>query len=179
MPEGFKLPSDTSKYNGLQEPKTWLDDYLMVVRCQGGSKTTTMQSLQLQLKGSARAWLRGLPEGSVSSWDNLVYIFIRNFQSTYKRPASIEELQACAQRSGESIRSYIQRWTILKNTAEDISEERAIDAFNTGLRRRDLKEELRRVKPKTIAHQMDIANRSADGEDSLHNSHARSIDDDM
>lgn len=135
MPKCFKLPSDTPKYDGLQEPKTWLDDYLTAVRCQGGSKTTAMQSLQLQLKGSARAWLKGLPEGSVSSWNDLVYSFVWNFQSTYKRPRSIEEPRACAQRSGESIRSYIQRWTILKNTTEDISEERAIDAFNTGLRR--------------------------------------------
>jgi hypothetical protein len=142
MPKGFKLPSDTPKYDGLQEPKTWLDNYLMPVRCQG---------LQLQLKHSACAWLKGLPDLSVDSWSNLVHSFVRNFLATYKRPASIEELRACAQSSSKSIRSYIQRWTILRNTAEDISEEKAIDPFNTGLRRRDLKEELGFVKPKTIA----------------------------
>jgi hypothetical protein len=46
---------------------------------------------------------------------------------------------------------YIHRWAILKNTTEEISEERAIDDFNTSLRRSDLKEELGCVKPKTIA----------------------------
>lgn len=177
MPKDFKLPSDTPKYDGLQEPKTWLDNYLMPVRCQGGSKTTAMQSLQLQLKHFACAWLKGLPDGSVDSWSNLVHSFVRNFLATYKRPASIEELRACAQSSSKSIRSYIQRWTILRNTAEDISEEKAIDPFNTGLRRRDLKEELGFVKPKTIAQLMDIANRWADGEDSLHNGCARWLGD--
>ena len=82
--KGFQAAHDTPKYDGLQEPKTWLDDYLTAVRCQGGSKTTAMQSMQLQLKGSMRAWLKGLPKGSVSSWDDLVYRFVRNFQSTYK-----------------------------------------------------------------------------------------------
>ena len=137
-----------------------------------------MQCLQLQLKGSARAWLKSLPAESIGTWDDLVHSFVRNFQATYKRQASFEEVRACAQRSNKSIRSYIQRWTILKNAAEDISEERAIDAFIGGLRRQEFKEELGRVKPKTIGHLMDIANRWADGEDSLHRNRARSPDDD-
>jgi hypothetical protein len=60
----------------------------------------------------------------------------------------------------------------LKNTVEDIPEERAIDAFNTGLRRSNLKEELGRVKPRTITSLMGITNQWANGEDSLHNSRA-------
>src|SRR3954463_16331268 len=55
--------------------------------------------------------------------------FIENFKSTYKRPTSLEELRACKQGSRESLQAYIQRWTILKNSAEDISNESAIDAF--------------------------------------------------
>ena len=159
---------------GSQEPKSWLDDYRVAVKCNGGTRVTAMQCLQLHLKGAARAWLKSLPPDSIGSWGELKESFTRNFQSTYKRPASIEELRACKQKSNESIRSYIGRWTILKNAAEGISEERAIDAFNAGIRRRELKEELGRVKPKTIAHLMDIANSWADGEDAVHNSRNRS-----
>ena len=49
------------------------------------------------------------------------------------------------------IRSYVQRWTIMRNSAEDISEESAVGAFKRGLRRRELKEELGRTKPKTVS----------------------------
>jgi len=178
MPKGFKMPSETPKYDGLQEPKTWLEDYRIAVKCNGGSRTTAMQCLQLQLKVSARVWLKGLPAKSISSWEDLVHRFTSNFQSTYKRPASIEELRACKQKSSESIRSYIGRWTTLKNDTEGVSEERAIDAFNSGLRRQELKEELGHTRPATIAHLMDIANQWVDGEDSLHNDRARSLDDD-
>jgi hypothetical protein len=32
------------------------------------------------------------------------------------------------------MRTYIQRWNIIKNSAENISDERAIDAFVAGVR---------------------------------------------
>jgi hypothetical protein len=55
------------------------------------------------------------------------------------------------------MRSYLQRWSIIKNSAENISDERTIDAFNNGLRRTDFVEELGRVRPKTIGELMDLA----------------------
>ena len=101
-----------------------------------------MQSLQLHLSGAARSWLRKLPNESISSWDDLADQFIRNFRSTYKRPASIEGVRACVKKSREPMRAYIQRWNIIKNSAKNISDERAIDAFGNGLRRKDFIEEL-------------------------------------
>jgi hypothetical protein len=50
---------------------------------------------------------------------------------------------------------------------ENISPERAIDAFRDGLIRWDFKEELGRYKPKTVDHLMSLANEWADGEDSI------------
>src|SRR5215216_8018854 len=175
MPKGFKLPSDNPKFDGLQDPKIWLEDHISFVRLHGGSRSTTMQCLQLQLQGAARAWLNNLPRGSTRSWDELVYSFVCNFKGTYKIPASIEELRCCQQKSGESLRSYIQRWSIIKNSTENISEDRAIDAFNGSVRRMELREELGRSKPQTIDHLMEIANRWADGEDLVKN-HVHSDD---
>jgi hypothetical protein len=50
---------------------------------------------------------------------------------------------------------------------ENILPERAINAFQDGLLRRDFKEELGRCKPKTVDHLMSLANEWADGEDSI------------
>jgi hypothetical protein len=63
------------------------------------------------------------------------------------------------QRKVETLRSYIQRWSIIKNSAEDVSDERALDAFSAGLRRSEL---------------IEIASRFADGEDAYNNKRARS-----
>src|SRR5215216_4102498 len=139
MPRNFKLPSDTPKFNVTQYPKSWLSDHLSSVKLHGGNKETAMQCLQLQLTGAERVWLSSLSSGSIRSWEELAYNFIRNFKGTSKRPASIEELRACTQRTNESIHSYILRWSHIKNSAANISEERAINAFKDGARCPDFK----------------------------------------
>jgi uncharacterized protein YPO0396 len=133
-----------------------------------------MQSLQLHLTGAARSWLNTLPNDSIGSWGELENQFARNFRSTYKRPASLKEVKACVHQKGETLCSYIQRWSIIKNSAEDVSDERAIYAFLSGLRRTDLVEEIGRSRPKTVSELMEIANRFADGEDAYNNKRERS-----
>jgi hypothetical protein len=116
VPKGFKLPHDQHKYDGSQEPRLWLSDYLQAVQILGGMRAIAMQSLQLHLTGAAWSWLSTLPNESIGSWGELENQFERNFRSTYKRPASIEEVKSYMQRKGETLRSYIQRWSIIKKT---------------------------------------------------------------
>jgi hypothetical protein len=73
---------------------------LQAVKILEGSKETTMPSLQLHLTGAARSWLGKLGKETIGSWDKLAKQFIGNFKSTYKRPASTEEVKACTQKSG-------------------------------------------------------------------------------
>ena len=68
--------------------------------------------------------------------------------------------------------SDLQRWTLLRNATEKISEDNAIYAFTRGVYRVELRETFGRVKPKTIAHLMQIANEWADGEDYIRNERA-------
>jgi hypothetical protein len=122
--------------------------------------------------------LSKLEKETTGSWEELTKQFTSNFKSTYKRPASIEEVKACVQQCGETLRAYIQRWSIIKNSAVEVSDKRAIDAFIVGLRRGDLVEEMGRIKPKTVLDLMDIANRFADREDACNNKRTRSPQDD-
>jgi hypothetical protein len=78
------------------------------------------------------------------------------------------------QQKGETLCSYIQCWSVIKNSAEDISDERAIDAFSSGLHRSDLVEEIGRTRPRTVSELMEVANRFADGEDAYNNKRGRS-----
>jgi hypothetical protein len=179
IPKGFKLPHDQQKYDGSQEPQSWLSDYLQAVKILEGTKETAMQSLQLHLTGATRSLLSKLEKGTIGSWEELTKQFTSNFKSTYKWPALIEEVKACVQQCNETLRSYIQRWSIIKNPVVEVSDERAIDAFTLGLQRGDLVEEIGRIKPKTVSDLMDIANRFVDGEDACNNKQTRSPEDDM
>jgi hypothetical protein len=73
------------------------------------------------------------------------------------------------QRRNKTLRSYIQRWSVIKNSAEDVSDKRGIDAFSAGLRRSDLVEQVGRIKPRTVSELMEVDNRFADGEDAYNN----------
>jgi hypothetical protein len=52
VPKGFKLPHDQQKYDGSQEPQSWLSDYLQAVQILRETRETAMQSLQLHLTGA-------------------------------------------------------------------------------------------------------------------------------
>jgi hypothetical protein len=73
-------------------------------------------------------------ERNIGSWEDLTKQFTSNFRLTYKRPTSIEEVKACVQQRDKMLRAYIQRWSLIKNSAVEVSDERAIDAFIIGLR---------------------------------------------
>jgi hypothetical protein len=105
VPKGFKLPHNQEKYDGSQEPTLWLSDYLQAVQILGGTRATAMQSLQLHLTGVTWSWLNTLPNDSIGSWGKLENQFARNFRSTYKRLASLEEVKSCVQRRDETLRS--------------------------------------------------------------------------
>jgi hypothetical protein len=137
-----------------------------------------MQSLQLHLTGAARLWLSKLEKETIRSWEELTKQFTSNFKSTYKWPVFVEEVKACVQQRNETLRAYIQRWSIIKNSAVGVSGERAIDAFIVGLRRGDLVQEMGRIKPKIVSDLMDIVNRFANGEDACNNKRTRSPEDD-
>jgi hypothetical protein len=153
-------------------------DYLQAVKLLGGTREIAMQSLQLHLTGIARSWLSKLGKETIGSWEELTKQFTSNFKSTYKQPASIKEVKACVPQRGETLRAYIQRWSIIKNSAVEVSDERAIDAFIVGLRRGDLVEEMGRIKLKIVSDSIDIANRFVDGEDACNNKWTRSPKDD-
>ena len=104
-----------------------------------------MQYIRLMLEGTARDWLKALPPSTYDSWDHFRTYFIKNFEPLCERPKTFEELRACVQRSGETLRSYIRRWTEIRNSVGVISEDMAMDAFIMGLARRDFKEELGQI----------------------------------
>jgi hypothetical protein len=122
--------------------------------------------------------LSKLEKETIGSWEDLTKQFTSNFRSTCKRPASIEEVKACVHQHDKTLWAYIQRWSLIKNSAVEVSDERAIDAFIIGLRQRDLVEEMGRIKPKILSDLTNVANRFVDREDACNNKRTRSPEDD-
>jgi hypothetical protein len=79
LPKGTKLTDGVVKFNGQQDPRIWLDDFITAVTISGGSKDNALQLLSLHLKDNARAWLNNLAPGSIRSWEEFWQAFIANF----------------------------------------------------------------------------------------------------
>jgi hypothetical protein len=107
LPRGIKLSDGIVKFNGQQDPRIWLDDFMTAVKISGGSRDNALQLLSLHLKDNARAWLNNLAPDNIRSWEEFRQAFIANFRGTSRRPTSFEELRLCVQKTGENLRSYI------------------------------------------------------------------------
>jgi hypothetical protein len=95
LPKGIKLSDGVFKFNGQQDPRIWLDDFITAVTISGGSRDNALQLLSLHLKDNARAWPNNLALDSIRSWEEFRQAFIANFRGTSRRPTSFEELHLC------------------------------------------------------------------------------------
>ncbi|KAI5015603.1 hypothetical protein ZWY2020_056993 [Hordeum vulgare] len=165
IPPNFRLATGISKFTGESKPETWLDDYRVAVHIGGGDDHVSMKHLPLMLDGSARAWLNQLAPSSISSWADLARVFITTFEGTCKRPAGLVELQHCDQKQNEPLRDFIQRWTTLYHTLENVTEHQAVCAFKARVRYRDLYLKFGRIGDISMSKMMEIVARYANGEE--------------
>jgi hypothetical protein len=70
-----------------------------------------------------------LPEGTLHSWLELCRQFTVNFESAYTRPGNETDLHAIQEQPGESLRSFIQRFSQVRNTIPCISNASVVVAF--------------------------------------------------
>ncbi|KAI5013308.1 hypothetical protein ZWY2020_028262 [Hordeum vulgare] len=98
-------------------------------------------------------------------WADLARVFIRTFERTCKRPTGLVELQHCVQKQNEPLRDFIQRWTTLYHTVENVTEHQAVCAFKAGVRYRDLYLKFGRTSDISMSKMMEIATRYANGEE--------------
>jgi hypothetical protein len=79
LPKGIKLSDSVVKFNGQQDPRIWLDDFMTVITIGGRSRDNALQLLSLHLKDNTRAWLNNLAPDSIRSWEEFRQAFIANF----------------------------------------------------------------------------------------------------
>ena len=83
-----------------------------------------------------------LPEGTISSWDELYKRFITNFQGTRDHALTINDLWRVKQRPDETLRKYIKRFTQVRLKIPKASGEAIILVFTEGVTNVKMSEEL-------------------------------------
>jgi hypothetical protein len=106
------------------------------------------------LTGKVRSWLISLLEGSITSWDQLCAMFIRNFQGIYERPYTAESLKTIRQKHDESLQDYVKHFCNARNVIPYIE---IINAFRDGVSDIRTVEEIAMRKPKMVAELLAVA----------------------
>jgi hypothetical protein len=99
------------KYDGMVNPTEFLQIYSTSILAVGGNEAVMANYFPVALMGTARSWLTNLPEGTLHYWSELCHQFMTNFESVYGRPGNKTDLHAIQQRPGETLRSFIQRFS--------------------------------------------------------------------
>jgi hypothetical protein len=95
FPQRFCQPTLIDKYTGETDPHVWLNDYRLAWQLGGAiTDQVIIRNLPLHLADSTRTWLEHLPPSQIHNWDDLVRIFVGNFQGTYVRPRNSWDLRA-------------------------------------------------------------------------------------
>jgi hypothetical protein len=168
FPQRFRQPTTIVKYNGVTDPRVWLNDYRLA--CQLGGATSDeviIRNLPLHLAVSARTWIEHLPASQIHNWEDLVCTFVRNFQGTYVRPGNSWDLRSCTQKPGESLRDFIRRFSKRCTELPSVAQSEIVHAFLEGTTCRDLVRELGRCPPVDSNELFDITTSFASGEEAV------------
>jgi hypothetical protein len=154
-PDKFKT-SNIDRYDSSNNPEEFIQVYQTVIETAGGDDRVKANYLPTTLTGVARSCLINLPEGSITSWDQLCAMFIRNFQDTYERPSTAETQKTIRQKHDKSLWDYMKHFCNVKNTSPYIQDIEIINVFRDGVSNIKTMEEIAKKKPKVVANLLTV-----------------------
>jgi hypothetical protein len=113
-PDKFKT-GNIKQSNGSSNPKEFIQVYQTVIEAAEGDDRVKANFLPTALTDATGSWLINLPEGSITSWDQLCAMFIGNFYGTYERPTIAKTLKTIRQKHNKRLWDYVKHFFNAKN----------------------------------------------------------------
>ncbi|GLT32924.1 hypothetical protein SLA2020_075540 [Shorea laevis] len=108
-PSGFKMPHFET-YDGTKDPDDHLHAFCSVMQAQNASDALMCKIFPSTLRGNARTWYYSLGSNSITSYAELAVSFATKFSSRRLIRKTTSELMRVAQREGESLKNYMNRF---------------------------------------------------------------------
>jgi hypothetical protein len=140
-PSKFR-PHLPEMYNGTSNPSEFLQVYVTTITAAGGDTAVMATYFHVALSGPARTWLMNLTPGSIYSWEELCARFAANFASAYQWHGVEAHLHAVRQEPGETLWTFISRFTRVRGTIPRIFDASIITDFRQGVRDEKMLEKL-------------------------------------
>jgi hypothetical protein len=159
-PRKFR-PHLPEKYDGTVNLAEFLQINFTSILAAGGDEAIMANYFPVALTGTARSWLMNLPKETLDSWPEWCRQFTTNFENAYARPGNETDLHAVQQRPGESLRSFIQQFSQVRNTIPCISNASVVVAFHQGVRDEKMLEKLATHDIQDVSALFNLADKSA------------------
>jgi hypothetical protein len=159
-PSKFR-PHLPEKYDGTSNPSEFLQVYITAITAAGGNTAVMATYFHVALSGPARTWLMNLAPGSIYSWEELCARFTTNFASAYQQHGVEAHLHAVRQEPGETLRTFISRFTKVRGTIPRIFDASIITAFHQGVRDEKMLEKLATHDMETVSTLFALADKCA------------------
>jgi hypothetical protein len=154
-------PHLPEKYDGTSNPSEFLEVYVTAITAAGGNTAVMATYFHVALSGPARTWLMNLAPGSIYSWEELCARFVANFASAYQQHSVQAHLHAVRQEPGETLRTFISRFTKVRGTIPRISDASIITTFRQGVRDEKMLEKLATHDVETVPTLFALADKCA------------------
>jgi hypothetical protein len=154
-------PHLPEKYDGTSNPSEFLQVYVTAITAAGRNTAVMATYFHVALSGPARTWLMNLAPGSIYTWEELCARFVANFASAYQQHGVEAHLHAVRQEPGETLRTFISRFTKVRGTIPRISDASIITAFRQGVRDKKMLEKLATHDVETVPTLFALADKCA------------------
>ena len=163
--KNFK-PDVPEKYDGKTHSSEFLSIYTIAVQAAGGRDDKILANyFPLVLKPNVRSWLMHLPDNSISSWADLCHQFVGAFIGGHKPHCQESDLHLLAQKEGEPLRKYIQRFSSVQHNIPDVHPAAVISAFHQNVQNRRMREEMAMCKIRDVSELYALADKCARAEE--------------
>ncbi|CAI9117881.1 OLC1v1019369C1 [Oldenlandia corymbosa var. corymbosa] len=132
-PRDFDFSKEFKPYSGDTDVSQWLQGYVQVMRIRNANMNFMAKALPSYLSGSAQRWFGQLPEGSVTSFEDLsVKLATRFFHSKRILGMSID-LSSIRQGQHESLTDFHRRFIQETLRVDNIDDRDVCNGFIQGL----------------------------------------------
>ncbi|XP_057745208.1 uncharacterized protein LOC130963076 [Arachis stenosperma] len=164
MPKNFTLPSSLEPYKGIGDPPAHIKKFQsMMFFNDPNNEHVLCRAFPTYLDGAALLWFSKLPEGSISSFEELAKSFIEYFTAVRIYVHGSDYLGTIRQDPQESLKDYMTRFAEATMEIPDLDPAVHLHALKAGLKPEKFRETIAVTKPKTLeefreraARQMEI-----------------------
>ena len=124
--------NNLSSFDGLGDPEEHLSYFDQLALHYEYKDLTRCRFFAATLRGGAQRWFCRIPSRSLDSWLDFKKAFLKKFKANQPHEVHTVFLETVAQRNGETLQDYIDRFKEAVNKVVSVNETEALGTFKKG-----------------------------------------------